>query len=288
MNDSKDTGITLGSFGWQKIRFVGCIICALIFIGFGLFCFTLMNIPTSREAAHGGIYFDTSGWPFSPFILFVSTGGGLILLGVVAILLAQSVKAKYTFKLFENGITSKYKGKESYFAFNEIEDVYLFSIGRSNYSGFLNSLAYRKTKQDDWIFISPLNSHSEKLISMFRQLHAKQRGDVLKEKIQHGGVVKFDYVSAKKVWLKRALSFRISDYLKIDSSLKEFHLTNENINIDGKNITIAATDTINADSWIENIYLLDGNGNKKFALMFPSIVSADVFHAVLEDVVARN
>lgn len=279
---AQDPGKQLGSYGWNKFRFIGCIVCALIFIGVGIFSLTLMNIPTSREAAHGGIYFDTAGWSIPPTTLFFLSGCGLFLMGVFTILLAQNVKAKYTFTLFENGISSKYRGKENYLSFEDIEDVYLFSIGRSNYAGFLNSLAYRKNKHDEWIFISPLNSGSDKLISTFRQLHTNQRGEVLEEKMKQGTVLKFEYVSTKSVWLKRALSFRISDYLKIDSSLKDFYLTKDSITLDGKKVSIGPTDSINTDSWVENIYLIDNNGNKKFSLMYPSIISADVLRSLLE------
>lgn len=285
MNISKDAGKILGIFGWAKFRFIGCIVCAVIFIGVAILCFSLINIPTSREAAHGGAYFDITGWPVSPFILFMSVGGGLLILAAITLLVARSVKAKYTFTVYEGGIASRCGGKETYIPFRDIEDVYLFSVGRGNYSGELNSLAYRKSRQNDWIIISLLNTDSEKLISLFRQLHAEQRSRVLQDKIEQCHKVKFDYVSAKNVWLKRAFTLRIADYLKIDASLKPLYLTKEGIVADEKNIVINKTDCITNDSWVENLYVLDSHGSKKFSMMFPTIISGDAFITTLNKVI---
>ncbi len=240
-----------------------------------------MNMPTSMEEANGGTYFDTSGLGMGPKELFLIIGLGLILLGLLTVLFAFATKAKYTFIIFENGIIARSKGKETSLLFTEIEDVYLFSVGKYSYSGFMNSLAYRKNKADDWFIISLRHAKSHKLIETFRELHTAQRAASLLPQIKLGNKLKFNYVDSKSVWLKRAFAMKVNDYVKSTSSTKDFYLSKNEIEIDGEKIQISGSDKVNADSWIENVYLLDNAGIKKFALMLPSIISADVFVSIL-------
>ncbi|EOX8445970.1 hypothetical protein [Salmonella enterica] len=280
-------GSKLTTHGSSKFLFIGLLICSVIFIGFGIFCLTLMNMPTSKEEASGGIYFAVEPGGISPMVLFSLVGGGLIILGLIAAAIAFMQKNVPVFMITENGISCKYKGKETFSLFKDIADVYLFSVGRTSYKGTINSLAYRKNKSDAWTFISPRNSGYSKLISTFRSLYSQQRVKDLRAQLEQGATLEFNYVDAKMVWVKRAFSLNVAGAAKIDSSLRKFYLTKNSIIKDDKNITINKSDSINAGSWNDNLYLLDSDGNKKFSMMFPSIISADVFHELLQDVIER-
>ncbi|EEE9639475.1 hypothetical protein DEI40_21390, partial [Salmonella enterica subsp. enterica serovar Typhimurium] len=85
-------GKKLTTHGYNKFVFIGLIICSAIFIAIGIFCLTLMNMPTSREEAGGGIYFTVELGGVSPMMLFSLIGGGLIILGLVAATIALMQK----------------------------------------------------------------------------------------------------------------------------------------------------------------------------------------------------
>lgn len=280
-------GKKLTTHGSNKFVFIGLIICSVIFIVVGIFCLTLMNMPTSREEAGGGIYFAVEPGGLHPIVLFSLTGGGLIILGLVAAVIAFMQKNVPAFTIVEKGVVCKYKGKETLSIFKDISDVYLFSVGRAGYKGSINSLAYRKNKSDAWTLISPRNSGYDKLISTFRNLYTEQRVQDLRAQLENGATLEFNYVDAKMVWFKRAFSLNVAGAAKIDSSLRKFYLTKNSIIKDDKSITINKSDKINAASWVDNLYLLDRDGNKKFSIMFPSIISADVFRMLLQEAVDR-
>ncbi|HGT1131202.1 TPA: hypothetical protein ACMV02_002674 [Salmonella enterica subsp. enterica] len=280
-------GKKLTTHGYNKFVFIGLIICSAIFIAIGIFCLTLMNMPTSREEAGGGIYFTVELGGVSPMMLFSLIGGGLIILGLVAATIALMQKNVPTFTITEKGIICKYKGKETLSLFKDISDVYLFSVCRTSYTGSINSLAYRKNKSDAWTLISPRNSGYDKLISTFRSLYSEQRVQALRAQLEHGATLEFNYVDAKMIWFKRAFSLNVAGAANIDSSLQKFYLTKDNIIKDDKSIIINKSDKINTASWVDNLHLIDRDGNKKFSMMFPSIISADVFCTLLQEAIDR-
>ncbi|EAY6371869.1 hypothetical protein FAL54_14635, partial [Salmonella enterica subsp. enterica serovar Kentucky] len=105
--------------------------------------------------------------------------------------------------------------------------------------------------------------------------------------LEHGATLEFNYVDAKMIWFKRAFSLNVAGAANIDSSLRKFYLTKDNIIKDDKSIIINKSDKINTASWVDNLHLIDRDGNKKFSMMFPSIISADVFCALLQEAIDR-
>lgn len=271
-------GKKLGQFGFNKVNFIGLCVCALIFLGFGAFVLTLMDMPTSPEAAQGGSYYtgDTD-----PALLFGGVGAALLLLGVGALAIAFVQRAKYTYTLYENGIECKYKGNTYTDLFANIEDVYLYSIGRPAFTGVSNCLAYRAEGQTEWRVISPKNGGYAKLIRQFRQRHTAQRAPVLAARMQAGAPAVFSYQSAKSVWLKRAFGTKQADFVKLAGKLQQMALHMGALVYEGQTIPLAPTDQIKTNGWTEGLTLVDGAGNKKFGRMFFSILSPDVFAELL-------
>jgi hypothetical protein len=228
----------------------------------------------------GGIRYIGSG---DPVLLLEIIGAGLVAAGLLFICISVKVRGKIIFELYENGIVIKPKKAEpTNLLFTEIEDILpLTVVGNIADIAYITHLAFRKNPSSEWFVITPLTSGHKALNEQFIALHTKERGALVFDQWQKTGFpaqIRYIDKSAKH---SPYFTKNMASYLKPFSAFKTLMLEKNYIKMDNQTINFDNTCTLEIGGWTDNIYLKDSNGKEKFRIHYSTVLSPDVFTALL-------
>ncbi|WP_037587955.1 hypothetical protein [Stenoxybacter acetivorans] len=237
--------------------------------------------------SNGGINYRGDG---DPVLLLAGIGAVLVGGGAFyAYHFVRRIRGKIIFELYENGIVMKpVKAKQGNaepmrLLFAEIEDILPLTIVSANIADavYITHLAFRKNPSSEWFWITPQTSGHKKLNEQFVELHTQQRGALIFDQWQKTyPSVQIRYID-KSARRSPNLAKNAAEFLKPFDSFKTLLLAKNYINIDNQTISFDSTYTVEFGGWTDNIYLKDGGGKEKFRIDASTILSADIFVALL-------
>jgi hypothetical protein len=290
MSNSTELGNLVNSYRPKRAAFVGLIVAAVVIASVGIFCLWAITVVSSPSVHFSGL------GPFkNPAVLLGLIGGGILLIALFLVWFAfKFQKVNCFFWLYENGIVKKEKGKEDIsLLFSEIEDVLIFAaFATGSMAQMLDpehyGLAYRKNSDGEWSYITPHIHDNGELLTIFRELHMEQRGKVLWEFVEEGQRVSFNFAEKKWLLKNNFSAIKASDMTRIDKHFKPLFLSNDSITIDAEVFKLEEADSVKVGDWTDNIYLLDKNGDEKLSLPYFSLASADIFTAILAEILEQK
>jgi hypothetical protein len=288
MSNSTELGNLVNSYRPKRAAFVGLIVVAVVIASVGIFCLWAITIVSSPD-----VHYKSSSTFDNPVVILGLIGGVILLIALFLVWFAFKFhNIKYSFWLYENGIVKKERGKEDIsLLFSQIEDVLTFALG-GGLAATLDpehyGLAYRKNSGGEWSYITPQIHNSAELLGIFRELHVEQRGKVLWELVKEGQRVSFNFAEKKWLLKNNFSAIKASDMTRIDKHFKPLFLSNDSVTIDAEVFKLEETDSVKVGDWTDNIYLLDKNGDEKLSLPYFSLASADIFTAILAEILEQK
>jgi hypothetical protein len=269
-------GKLIGIYKPRKARFIGLAAAGSVIAAVGLFV-----LWAAYAVSGGGITYRGGG---DPVLLLVIIGAVLVAGGALFVCISVKGRGKIIFELYENGIVIKPKKAEpACLMFAEIEDILpLTVVGGDIYNVvYITHLAFRKNPSSEWFAITPLISGYKELNEQFVTLHTKERGALVFDQWQKTGLpVQIRYVD-KSAMRNPYFTKNMASYLKPFSSFKTLLLAKNYIKIDNQTINFDSDCKLEIGGWTDNIYLKDSNGKEKFRIHYSTVLSADIFTALL-------
>lgn len=241
----------------------------------------LFALWAAYAVSGGGITYRGGGNPVS---LLVTIGAVLVAGGALSIYLSVIWRGKLIFELYENGIVVKpKKAKPTCLPFAEIEDILPLTIVGADIHNVVNitHLAFRKNPSSEWFAITPQTSDNTELNEQFVALHTKERGALVFDQWQKTDLpAQIRYVD-KSAMSSPYFTKNMASYLKPFDSFKILSLTKNHIKIDDQTIGFDSACKLEIGGWTDNIYLKDSDGKEKFCIHASTVLSADIFTALL-------
>lgn len=260
----------------RKAQFIGLTVVGSVIAAVGLFV-----LWAAYTVSGGGITYRGSG---NPVLILAIIGAVMVAVGTLLVFISVKGRGKNTFELYENGIIIKPKTAEpACLMFTEIEDILPLTIVAGDIHNVVNitHLAFRKNPSSEWFIITPQTSGNTKLNEQFVALHTQERGALVFEQWQKTDLpVQIRYVE-KSAMRDPYFTKNMAAYLKPFSDFKTLLLAKNYIKIDNQTINFNSTCKLEIGGWTDNIYLKDSNGKEKFCIHCSTVLSADIFTALL-------
>lgn len=216
----------------------------------------------------------------SEVITLLQAGAGTVLLGCTLLALRHYLRPTLTYRLYEHGVRvfDGHHHKERFIPFEKIGDIYRFRGGKA-FGGLFDVTAFRAGADQPWCTVFSNIAHSWRLADVIVDQQLQQRGPLALNALYQGETVSFHTVEGDARWLWQLLFGKRqgtpTETLRLSATL----LTTERGNVPIEQIRA-----------LENhpqrgIRLLDGQGNVLFAINYDSLLSADLFIALLEHMI---
>ncbi|MCC4109030.1 hypothetical protein [Serratia ureilytica] len=213
-------------------------------------------------------------------ITLLQAGAGTILLGCTLLALRHYLRPVLTYRLYEHGVRvfDGHHHKERFIPFEKIGDIYRFRGGKA-FGGLFDVTAFRAGADQPWCTVFSNVAHSWRLADVIVDQQLQQRGPLALNALYQGETVSFHTVEGDARWLWQLLLGKRqgtpTETLRLSATL----LTTERGNVPIEQIR-----------GLENhpqrgIRLFDGQGNVLFAINDDSLLSADLFIALLEHMI---
>jgi hypothetical protein len=280
-------GELIGVYKPRKVWIIGLAAVSVI-VAIGLLLWLAAFAVSS-----GGINYRGDG---NPVLLLAGIGTVLVAGGAFFGCLFIKHRGRVIFELHENGIVIKpvkagsENAEPTYLLFTEIEDILPLTIVAANIADavYITHLAFRKNPSSEWFWITPQTSGHKELNEQFVELHTQQRGALIFDQWQKTyPSVQIRYIDKSA---RRSPNFakNAAEFLKPFDSFKTLLLAKDYINIDNQTIKFDSTYKVELGGWTDNIYLKDGNGEEKFRIDASTVLSADIFVALLSAQIGNN
>jgi hypothetical protein len=260
----------------RKARFIGMAMAGSVIAAVGLFV-----LWAAYAVSGGGITYRGSG---DPVLLLEIIGAVLVAAGALFVCISVKARGKIIFELYENGIVIKPKKAEpTNLLFTEIEDILPLTVVGGDISNvvYITHLAFRKNPSSKWFVITPLTSGHKELNEQFMTLHTRERGALVFDQWQKTDLpAQIRYVD-KSAMRNPYFTKNMASYLKPFSSFKTLSLAKNYIKTDSQTISFDSTCKLEIGGWTDNIYLKDSSGKEKFRIHYSTVLSADIFIALL-------
>lgn len=196
----------------------------------------------------------------------------------------------FTYFLYEKGIRvfNHNDGNIYFISFNKIENIYKYHTG-INPNGRINAMAFRTTKNKPWNIIFNNITNAYPLINTIIHQQVMQVGLISLNALSRGKTIAFDIVRGNDFWSK-SLLFNVSKMKKIQMDTIPLSLSAHSLVT--KKGTINIEDILRIETLREahhdKIRLFDAKGNILFSIDYSSVISADLFIALLEHMIQNR
>ncbi|MFL4557688.1 hypothetical protein ACH19I_13995 [Yersinia kristensenii] len=196
----------------------------------------------------------------------------------------------FTYFLYEKGIRVFNHGNGSvyFISFNKIEYIYKYHTG-INPNGKINAMAFRTSKNKSWNIIINNITNAYPLINTIIHQQVMQVGLISLNALSRGKTIVFDIVRRNERWSKLRL-FNINKMKKIQMDTIPLSLSAHSLVT--KKCTIYIEDILRIETLREahhdKIRLFDAKGNILFSIDYSSLISADLFIALLEHMIQNR
>lgn len=225
-----------------------------------------------------------SGLEESSVLALLQIGAATISLGGIMLATRHFLRPTFTYRLYEHGVRVSHNRnhKERFIAFEKIADIYRF---RS--LPILGSLggvvAFRSEADQRWCTVFSNIAQAKMLRDTLINQHIRLRGAQALNAMYRGNSVDFRYLNGKMQWV--SLLLRGNLYWARNQTLR---LSAKSLCTPLREIAIAQIHSLENDSQKGRILLLDNQGQVLATLCYFSLLSADLFIALLEHMIASR
>ncbi len=199
----------------------------------------------------------------------------------------------FTYFLYEKGVRvfNHHTGNVYFISFNKIEYIYKYHAG-INPNGKINAMAFRTSKNQHWNIIINNITNAYPLINTIIHQQVMNVGLTSLNGLSRGKTVVFDIVRGNDIWLKSLIFNFIKikkiqiDTIPLSLSAHSLMTTKGTINIED----IQRIETLREahEAHHDKIRLFDAKGNVLFSIDYSSLISADLFIALLEHMIQNR
>ncbi|EPS8493785.1 hypothetical protein ACVH8U_002690 [Yersinia enterocolitica] len=196
----------------------------------------------------------------------------------------------FTYFLYEKGVRvfNHHTGNVYFISFNKIEYIYKYHAG-INPNGKINAMAFRTSKNQPWNIIINNITNAYPLINTITHQQVMNVGLTSLNGLSRGKTIVFDIVRGNDIWLKLLIFNFIKikkiqiDTIPLSLSAHSLVTTKGTINIED----IQRIETLR-EAQHDKIRLFDAKGNVLFSIDYSSLISADLFIALLEHMIQNR
>ncbi|HDL6964522.1 TPA: hypothetical protein PXM28_003924 [Yersinia enterocolitica] len=196
----------------------------------------------------------------------------------------------FTYFLYEKGVRvfNHHTGNVYFISFNKIEYIYKYHAG-INPNGKINAMAFRTSKNQPWNIIINNITNAYPLINTIIHQQVMNVGLTSLNGLSRGKTIVFDIVRGNDIWLKSLIFNFIKikktqiDTIPLSLSAHSLVTTKGTINIED----IQRIETLR-EAHHDKIRLFDAKGNVLFSIDYSSLISADLFIALLEHMIQNR
>jgi len=198
------------------------------------------------------------------------------------ICLRQNKRRQDSYEIYELGITHVNGAQRDYTAFADIEDLYLFSSGKTATSGLVTNLAYRRNANESFHRVVESLKDFPKFLQLVCELQVRERLPIVLEVLNSGGSVAFKYIEAGPLWSKR-----ISGNV-LNITTKSMLLSKHYLEIDGQQVALSHLADLNLKNGSEKIVIKDPADKTLLSAPALAILSLDLFLTTLDEISAAG
>lgn len=196
----------------------------------------------------------------------------------------------FTYFLYEKGVRvfNHHNGNVYFISFNKIEYIYKYHTG-INPNGHINAMAFRTSKNQPWNIIVNNIANAYPLINTIIRQQVMHVGLISLDTLSRGKTIIFDIVKNNDNCLK----FFTFDFIK----MKKIQMDTSPLSLSAQSL-ITTKGTINVEDILrietlrearhDKIRLFDAKGNVLFSVDYSSLISADLFIALLEHMIQNR
>lgn len=196
----------------------------------------------------------------------------------------------FTYFLYEKGVRvfNHRSGSVYFISFNKIQYIYKYHAG-INPNGEVNAMAFRTSKNQPWNIIINNIANAYPLINTIIHQQVMNLGLTSLNGLSLGKTIVFDIVRGNDTWLKLLIFNFIKirktqiDTIPLSLSAHSLVTTKVTINIED----IQRIETLR-EAHHDKIRLFDAKGNTLFSIDYSSLISADLFIALLEHMIQNR
>lgn len=220
-------------------------------------------------------------------ILCVAIAG--ILLSLL-LYLRQYDNPIFTYFLYEKGVRvfNHQSGNVYFISFNKIEYIYKFHVGAKP-NEKINAIAFRTSKLQPWNIVTNNIKNAYPLINTIIRQQVMNVGLTSLNQLSQGKTIVFDIVRKNDTWIESLIFNFIQmrkiqiDTIPLSLSAHSLVTTKSTINIED----IQRIETLR-EAHHDKIQLFDAEGNILFSIGYSSLISADLFIALLEHMIQNR
>ncbi|MFI8416649.1 hypothetical protein ACQKDS_09355 [Serratia sp. NPDC078593] len=225
-----------------------------------------------------------SGMEESRVLALLQIGAATISLGGIMLVTRHFLRPTLTYRLYEHGVRVSHNRnhKERFIAFEKIADIYRF-----RYLPILGSfggiVAFRSEADQRWFTVFSNIAQAKMLRDTLLNQHIRLRGAQALNAMYQGNAVDFRYLNGKMQWVSLLLRGNLHQ-----ARSQTLRLSAKSLCTPQREIAIAQIHSLENDSQKGRILLLDNQGQVLATLCYFSLLSADLFIALLEHMIASR
>lgn len=214
-------------------------------------------------------------------LTLLQTGAATIVLGCILLALRHYLRPAVTYRLYEHGVRviNQHSHKERFIPFEKIGDIYRFRGGRL-FGGLFDVMAFRASAEHPWYPVFSNLFHSWRLADTIINQQIQQRGPLALNALYQGEVLSFHYLSCGARWLNHLLPGN-----RQGKQVQTLQLSATALITAQGSIPIEQIRELENNPRRGTIRLLDNQGNALFTIGYFSLLSADLFVALLEHMI---
>ncbi|AOM79813.1 hypothetical protein [Pedobacter steynii] len=204
-------------------------------------------------------------------------------LGIVILLTALKLSKGKTFYLYEKGILTEGNGAGKIQLFENLDDLYLFSSGRTFIT---NNIAFRNREEGNWEVITVRYTKVFKAIEFITTQHELLYVPKMQKELAENKPVTFQYISYDTALGKKLFATGTQSFLKVQP--KEIILNKDHLIIDAKKIMIADLNHFSVNNWISQISLYNKENKVVFSTATNGIFSGRSFVSLMDKLINQT
>lgn len=204
-------------------------------------------------------------------------------LGLIILFTALKLSQGKTFHLYEKGILTEGKGENKVQFYEDQEDLYLFSSGRTFIT---NNIAFRSREQGDWETITVRYTGVLKAIEFISNQHETLYVPKALKELAQGQPVTFQYISYGDAIGKKLFATGTQSFLKVQP--KEIIVHQDHLVIDAKKIMISDLQRFSVNSWTNQINLYNKENKIVFSTSTHGVFSGQSFITLLDQLINQE
>ncbi|MGW1443191.1 hypothetical protein ACWA06_10625 [Serratia rhizosphaerae] len=264
-----DKGQMLSRHDFSKVNW-GILAAAALLLTIGG---ALLMLPLMSNMEERGI------------LTLLQTGAVTILLACILLALRHVLRPTQTYRLYEHGVRvfNSHNHQERFIPFEKIVDIYRIRsvpLLGNLCGGLCEAMAFRTAADQPWCTVFSNVSHAWALRDTIINQQILLRGPVALNALYQGEELAFNYIAGRTRWLTWLLGSRLR------------HLPGQTLRLSAKTLVtpqgdIAIEQIRSLDSQPQHgvIHLLDSQGQTLATLRYYSLLSADLFTALLEHMI---